>query len=529
MPGSAEPQAVAADGPDVTAAPTGPATLAARLDRLLRWVVPLAAFAYWLAYPVNPVPADEGVILHGAQRIVDGDVIYRDFFEFITPGSFYFFAALFAVVGPSLRAARYTMAVVHLVSATLLYRLTRRGAGPAEATLVVFLFATVCVPVWRIASPHWLSTCLCLSVASALLAERWSDRTRAIVAGLLAGVVFCVQQQRGTLIVTWVAATITLQAWLVPHGERWRWWVRQAGRATAAWLVVVTATLGNAAWGAGPGQLFYCLVTFVFDNYRRTFVGTVHWAASFFGVARLAPTWPWLIKWLPWVLVVEAALLAWRLRTRRGPEETTRAAILLLGAAMAAAILYFPDFVHVSFIAPFLLVIAARIVHELWCEQPFARWRVSRGLAAVAFVVALAAIVDKGRSNLEINRDAVPERIDSEMGPLDVSPEQRKVIRALRDAVLNGGDTIFSYPFDAWLYLATGAKNPTKYALMLRGYNSEAQYTDAIQALEANRTPYVVFSLMVKPDDPVWKYVEARYDEIARPGFYRLYKRVPGR
>src|SRR5213593_1607939 len=49
---------------------------------------------------------DEGILLQGAQRILAGQVLYRDFFSFYTPGSYYALALLFKIFGSSLLVAR---------------------------------------------------------------------------------------------------------------------------------------------------------------------------------------------------------------------------------------------------------------------------------------------------------------------------------------------------------------------------------------------------------------------------------------
>ena len=56
----------------------------------LPWIVGLLSASYQLAFPLVIGRADESVLLVGATRIMAGDVIYRDFFEFLTPLGFYF-------------------------------------------------------------------------------------------------------------------------------------------------------------------------------------------------------------------------------------------------------------------------------------------------------------------------------------------------------------------------------------------------------------------------------------------------------
>src|SRR5258708_5708963 len=49
---------------------------------------------------------DEGVLLHGAERILRGDGLYTDFFEFLPPGGFLITAAWFGMAGMSMESAR---------------------------------------------------------------------------------------------------------------------------------------------------------------------------------------------------------------------------------------------------------------------------------------------------------------------------------------------------------------------------------------------------------------------------------------
>src|SRR5438552_15368316 len=57
------------------------------------------------------IEPDEGIILQGAQRILRGEVMYRDFFSFLTPGSFYMYALLFKLLGSSLIVARTAVGI----------------------------------------------------------------------------------------------------------------------------------------------------------------------------------------------------------------------------------------------------------------------------------------------------------------------------------------------------------------------------------------------------------------------------------
>src|SRR6266498_5768003 len=49
----------------------------------------------------SAIELDEGIVLRGAERILNGYLPYRDFFTFDTPGSFYLVALLFRIFGDS--------------------------------------------------------------------------------------------------------------------------------------------------------------------------------------------------------------------------------------------------------------------------------------------------------------------------------------------------------------------------------------------------------------------------------------------
>jgi hypothetical protein len=136
------------------------------------------SFAYLLTFPLAIGKADESHLLYGAKRILDGEVIYRDFFEIITPLAFYLFAAIYRIAGTTLLAARVGMAIIEAAGCALLFHLARRVSGVAEATLATLLFVCVSLPTWPYVSAHWISTVIGLLVATVTLARAWAQSSR---------------------------------------------------------------------------------------------------------------------------------------------------------------------------------------------------------------------------------------------------------------------------------------------------------------------------------------------------------------
>src|SRR6266567_638527 len=95
-----------------------------RFTPLLVFVFSLTYLCAFLRY--SSLEPDEGILLQGAQRVLDGQVPYRDFFSFYTPGSFYLVAGLFKIFGDSFMVARLSLALTGAVCSLLTYLLVRR-------------------------------------------------------------------------------------------------------------------------------------------------------------------------------------------------------------------------------------------------------------------------------------------------------------------------------------------------------------------------------------------------------------------
>src|SRR5919109_2828428 len=71
-------------------------------DRQIALFIFLSSLGYLLLFRrYTSIEPDEGIVLQGAQRLLRGQVLYRDFFSYFTPGSYYWLAFLFKIFGSS--------------------------------------------------------------------------------------------------------------------------------------------------------------------------------------------------------------------------------------------------------------------------------------------------------------------------------------------------------------------------------------------------------------------------------------------
>jgi hypothetical protein len=148
---------------------------------------------------------DEGHILQFADLVARGGELYRDATLIAFPGCFYLLAGLFEIFEPSVRLARWTVAVEFALLVALVYTLLRGWLATHFVWLGVGLL--LLYRIW--AFPHWQmysysTTALTLIAASlvTLLAAVASpdarpDRWRIPLAGLLAGLAVACKQDYG--------------------------------------------------------------------------------------------------------------------------------------------------------------------------------------------------------------------------------------------------------------------------------------------------------------------------------------------
>lgn len=486
-------------------------------DRLLALALAIITLAYLASLPRYLGWADESYFLYEAKRIRDGEVMYRDIFQFITPLASYFIALLYWLFGTTITTARLAMATIHGLLCSMLFVICRALGVRRSLTLVVPLaFLSLCQPVWPFASPHWFSTATTMGVLSLLIVAAPSERgkSRGAVVGVLLGVLIGLQQQKG-LIITAAACLITITEWLLDRRHP------RAGSLTLlaqlAWLLagVLAIVVPLGLWmiaNAGVRPVYEALIVFPLESYRHGHF--IRWgAAAPLTDSFAAATWPSVLRWSPVVLVAPLARLLHGLA--RGGDATTPplATLIIFGAASTLSIWYFPDLIHIAFIAPVFLVCAADTLEWLlrWPRAP--RFSLALG-AAVAVVLASGLGYQLWWNTMTMRHEfTIPH--DTAFGRIDFArPWETMFVDALRTLLDDvPRRELFSYPNVTSIYLTAGARNPTPYQYLLARVSPPAQIAEAQRILSARQLPYVVVSPMIfTARDPLAAFITAHYE-----------------
>jgi hypothetical protein len=144
------------------------------------------------------IDPDEGIVLQGADRILRGEVPYRDFFSFYTPGSFYLVAALFKVFGNTFAVARTSIAVVGAGCSVITYLLSRRVCSRKIALLAAAFTMTNSVAYRFLVLHNWYSTFFaCLTVFAAVKLLKSQKPGWYFATGSLAALTILIEQSKG--------------------------------------------------------------------------------------------------------------------------------------------------------------------------------------------------------------------------------------------------------------------------------------------------------------------------------------------
>ncbi len=437
-----------------------------------------------LLLPVAP----EGTLLDGATRVVHGQVFGRDFFEVIGPGTFYWLAFFFKLFGVTFVAARICLFITSLATATALYHLTRRICTHSLVLPSLILAGTCFGMLWPTISHHVDSNCFALLSVACMAA--WQDRRKTlwlVASGALAAITTCFLQPKGLLL---LAALIC-----------WLWLQRRRKAPTFLPLALV----------AGSYLCVGCLVMAYFWHKSAlwdVFYATVVWPSKNYSAANVVPYAHNLIRnyWDQWgfardgfhgavllgavllgavlilpfllVAVLPVLLVFWGISHWKTAGKPEVALYWLCGAAMWLAELHRKDIAHLVFGSPLFIVL---------CVYYIGLYRNKIAHAVLQVLAISAACLAGFNFALALMAHPVATRVGN------VAVFRSDPILALLNSQVRPGTEIFAYPYCPMYYFLSATKNPTRYSLLMYGYNTPAQFEDAVQVLEQRRVKYVVW------------------------------------
>lgn len=489
----------------------------------------LASVALLPTFDRSANPMDEGQLLAIAQRLLDGEALYRDVHTGIFPGVYWGTALLLGLFGENIVVTRIAQLALNAGVATTLWWLGRRVMGASWALLAPLLYVALVAFAFPVLSfVNYSSSAMALGLGALALLVRHleSGRTRhAVGCGILLGLCGAVKQNFGALA---IAALGLAFVWAHrdqatgASGLRSRSFrsnglaVLASGAAVGAAMLAVLAVQGALSGffhqtmiaifesqltvyndpippllGPHPtdGRFVFLYTPSSLFNYLvrgETFLGLKISAAV--GSASIR-----LVYGATLALLLAGAALLWA--DRADPDAARRRAtraVVLFATALFPGIFPLAIWAHLAFVLPPVLLIPGLVGDRVAARLPASgparpAWT---GLHAVLAVCAATVTL---RISLDMMR-WYDRPLGLERGTLRVD-EHLEALLGEGTRFLTGcappGEPVFVAPFIPILYFLADRHNPTPYDLVIPG-NVDGK--EIVARLDASRTRCVVYS-----------------------------------
>jgi hypothetical protein len=258
------------------------------VQRLLQnpqfWLL-FASFAFLYFHLFIPIftpiwtGGDAMMWLHDARRMLDGQVLYRDFIQITFPGTDLLYFVAFKIFGPRMWIANVMLLFVGVALAWLSYRIAVSLQLGKLAILPPLLFLTLVYRDRLDASHHWYSTLATIAALTVLIEGR-SPR-RVVIAGALCGFAAGFTQTAGFM--TLLAFAVFLYCEHRKVSTTPRSVIQQEARLILSAALAVLIVSSYFAWRAGLARFIYC--TLIFNlRYYGSFEGGSTWRGYMTGL-----------------------------------------------------------------------------------------------------------------------------------------------------------------------------------------------------------------------------------------------------
>lgn len=443
---------------------------------------PALAVAYFGTLLTQPPGLyDEGMIVSGAERVLQGQIPYRDFYACYPPGQFYTIAGVFSAFGSSLLVERiwdtlWRLAIIVFI--VLLARAALEGRRP-------HLLPLICAGLVTGASSYYLypTTAAMLPCLAALWCTVQSLKTRSLrwifLGGFLSGVGVLYRHDLAAC----VLGAVTLTLCYLGMGRGKQKWLQLVVVFWAGVLLVVTI----------PGLYFWLWVPH--DALLQSFVEfpRITFSSRYHPVPSPASLLAWTDFYMP-IAIILATAVTFRQRVTRMP------ALLLLFVTSILALALAAQRVDIAHSYPAIIFSLA-----LLC-MCIADWRLESRQSLLLPLLLSGVILCYGFVPLVVwrwqrtrERDAVPTDI-VRAGPIHLEADQWQAIRYIQQHLAPGKFLYVgvephtsAHNNDCLFYFLADRPTATRFDWFLPGVTSSAAVqSEILDNIRQKQVEYVV-------------------------------------
>ena len=249
------------------------------------------AFLYLEVFVLPATPrlasGDQGIYLNNASRLLEGQIIYRDYDYFTLPGTDVLYAALFKLFGVRAWIPQVMLVLIGVVNVWLSIVISGKVLDRGTSFLSGFLFLTLPFSSHLDATHHWYSALAAIAALAVAIEKR--TIVRMTWAGTLWGLGTCFSQSMVLGVIGFAFFLLwERQRNAEPRGLLFK---KEAG-LLGGFLATIAIFSSYFMWKAGLRRFLYFTVVFVVKYYSAYRWNT--WRVYLRGAPsiHLWPNWP---------------------------------------------------------------------------------------------------------------------------------------------------------------------------------------------------------------------------------------------
>lgn len=426
-------------------------------------------YANLFASPGTPflLGGDQVFFWADGQRLLHGERLYRDFFQFTAPGADLIYLGVFKLFGPRIWVPNLVVLLLGTSLCLACLLISRSIMSRMQAALATAFYVVFVIGGTLDGTHHWFSLLAVMCAVVVLMGGRTT--VRIVIAGALLGLATFITQTRGP------AAAVGIAAWLLWERSRtqqtWSSLLKQQVLLFAPLILAWSALSAYYLVTVGPQQLWFFQVSFA----RECAVSG--WNAASIGLPKdLFNVLPW-VRWIFAYILLPLAcgIFLWKYWRSVPSENAARLGLVtLIAAVLFIEVGQSPSwfrFYCISLPGVILLVSLTGRTRLLWMG-----------------VIGLAAY---HTWSLHVHNSAV---VDLPAGRVAAPPPAAQKLAWLAGHTQPGQFMLQA----GWpgMYLPLGLRNPV-YLDVIPGCSSPIRrgYVESsIRQLEAKRVQYIVWS-----------------------------------
>jgi hypothetical protein len=447
---------------------------------------------------------DQALFWANAQRLLHGELIYRDFLEFTPPGTDLLYLGAFSLLGSRIWIPNLVVLLLGVILCWLCFYIARSIMKPAQAALAAALFMVLDYGQMLNGTHHWFSVLAVMGASAVLLQAR--TPARIMIAGTMLGAASYFTQTKGAIAALGVAGFLIWDGFQTQTKESGATHLKRLSLLllplAAAWLALSSYFIAKV----GFSQLWYFQVTYVL---RYVSSGSSLGWPQILASLRTPTGCEYLLVYFALPIVYATSLWTCRKGLRDDSAADVKRIVLLtlVGSMMFLEIAQSPNSIRLFCVAVPGIILFIRLLAAGLTDP-------ARRYATITMWTGLICLAAHQTWFRHVQQATV---LDLPAGRVATTPEKGGKLVWLTRHTTPG-----QFLFEArWVdvYLPLALRNPVFTDMLEGGHKSRDEFVDrSIRQLQARRVQYIIWSPRL--ESPVYPF--AKFHEFLADRYQRV-------